>query len=159
MKENFDIISEVEKLNIRIYQLYIKLERYKDKMSETAFRYLSEKIFLVYREEFEKMYEDYGIERDQARFIRKKKRAKLIPREWWFAFRKNRAAKKFNAEVSALAKTFFDGEPQKQETAEQSKRAADATTAPPIEEDLQEIQVEFPALLLSNPEDPTEANS
>lgn len=125
MNENFDIISEVEKLNIRIYQLYIKLERYKSKMSEAAFRYLSEKIFLVYREEFEKMYEDYGIERDQARFTGKKKRAKLIPRERFFALRKNRAAKKFIAEVSELAETFFDGEPQEQEAAAQLEHTAE----------------------------------
>ncbi len=108
-----EIIKQVEDLNLKTYELFCKLDRYKDKMTETAYKYMADKLFLIYQAEFEKLYGDYDIERTRKRYELKERRAEEVPRArriWWTLFirvRKNRAATLIDEKTEIEAEGLF----------------------------------------------------
>lgn len=102
-----EILKNTETLNLEIYTLFCKLDRYKDKLTETTYRYMADKLYLLYREEFERMTANYLIERAQKKYEYKKRFGKLVPRESWLFRRKNRAAKYFFKKVCAEQNECF----------------------------------------------------
>ncbi len=120
------MIEQIEELNIKTYELYCKLDRYKDKMTETAYKYMADKLFLIYQAEFEKLYGDYDIERTRKRYELKERRYALLPRSrriWWTLFirkRKNKTAQLIEEKAELEAEDFFK-ELEKQLAAERTR--------------------------------------
>lgn len=102
-----EILKNTEVLNLEIYTLFCKLDRYKDKLTEATYRYMADKLYLLYREEFERMTANYLIERAQKKYEYKKRFGRLVPRESWLFRRKNRAAKYFFKKVCAEQNECF----------------------------------------------------
>ena len=101
------ILKKVESLNLELFMLFCKLNRYKDKLTEPTYKYMADKLYFVYREEFDRMTVNYIIEREQEKYANKKRRKKLIPHESWLFRHKNRAAKYFYKRICIEADKLF----------------------------------------------------
>lgn len=109
-----DMKNEVETLNTRFYQFWCSLDRYRDKMSDAAYVFMSEKLLEFYKEEYARIYADYKIQRAREKFEAEEKRGALVPqcwRAWWSLFllrRKNTAAKLIEDRTEFEAERFFE---------------------------------------------------
>lgn len=109
-----EILQKAETLNLEIYNLFCKLDRYKDKLVEPIYKYMSEKLCELYKEEFDRMTAQYFLDRKRERFQAQERAETLAPRRWrpWYFFglktRENEAAKLIAEEVEQETKAFFD---------------------------------------------------
>ncbi len=102
-----EILQKIELLNNNTYAMCCRLTRYKDKLTEPLYKYMADRLYTVYREEFRRIYDEYEITYEQEKYTHKKRRGKFIPREGWLFHRKNKAAKHFTNIVKAASDTFF----------------------------------------------------
>lgn len=106
-------IYELGELNISFYTLFCKYDRYKDKLSEPMAKYMADKLFSTYKEEYERIFSEYYIEREREKFEIKEKRIERIPkrwRAWWSLFiirRSNKAAKLIDKHVEKETEEYF----------------------------------------------------
>ncbi len=90
-----------------------KLDRYKDKLSEPLYKYMAERLYALYKEEFERVSEPYFLERSREKFQARERRETLTPHRWrpwyflWLKIRENRAAKLIVKEIEKETETFF----------------------------------------------------
>lgn len=111
LKIETEILKKTEALNLEIYALFCKLDRYKDKLTEPAYKFMAAQLYTLYREEFDRIFAPYEIARAQEKYAHKKRRAKFVPREGWLFRRKNRAAKHFFERIKIEAEKFFEVKP------------------------------------------------
>ena len=102
-----ETLKQYEELLLDVDMLYCKLARYKDKMTETAFKFGAGQREGLFRAEFERTFAPYRIERAQEKYEHKKRRIKFVPRETWLLHRKNLPAKYFIDGVTEDAGDFF----------------------------------------------------
>lgn len=133
MIEKINIIDKVEKLNIKFYELFSKLDRYSEKLGDQMYNFMAQKLYEVYKEEFERGYADYAIQRQCEKFQEQERFAALVPRRWkrFHLFRRqNQAANLIQTEVlletqelfRQIESKLFNGtpeEPTPQETPEE----------------------------------------
>ncbi len=133
MIEKINIIDAVEKLNIKFYELFSKLDRYSEKLGDQMYNFMAQKLYEVYKEEFERGYADYVIQRECEKFQEQERFATLVPRRWkrfGIFRRKNHAAGLIETEVLLETQELFRqiesklfnenfGEPTPQETPEE----------------------------------------
>lgn len=109
-----EILKLTESLNLEIYSLFCKLDRYKDKLSEPVYKYMSEQLYTLYKEEFDRITAPYFLERSRERFQAQERRESLAPRRWrpwyflWLKVCENHAAKLIAKEIEKETKTFFE---------------------------------------------------
>lgn len=108
-----EILKLTESLNLEIYSLFCKLDRYKDKLSEPIYKYMSERLYTLYKEEFDRITAPYFLERSRERFQAQERRETLAPHRWrpwyflWLKVRENHAAKLIVKEIEKETKAFF----------------------------------------------------
>ena len=108
-----EMLKKAETLNLEIYSLFCKLDRYKDKLSEPLYKYMAERLYALYKEEFERVSEPYFLERSREKFQARERRETLTPHRWrpWYflclKIRENRAAKLIVKEIEKETETFF----------------------------------------------------
>ena len=110
MIEKINIIDAVEKLNIKFYELFSKLDRYSEKLGDQMYNFMAQKLYEVYKEEFERGYADYAIQRECEKFQEQERFATLVPRRWkrFHLFRRqNQAADLIQTEVLLETREFF----------------------------------------------------
>ena len=106
-------IQELGELNKAFYELFCKYDQYKDKLTESMAKYMAEKLFSTYKEEFGRIFAEYYIDREREKFENGERRAELIPkrwRAWWSLFilrRRNRAAELIEEKVEKETAAFF----------------------------------------------------
>ena len=111
MELETEICQKIDPIFIDTIKLFCKLDRYKDKLTEPAYKFWANSFFTLGKEGFDRMMGDYLIVREQEKYINKKRRKKLIPREGWFFHRKNKAAKYFFAQIVEEVRKFFEEPP------------------------------------------------
>lgn len=108
-----EILKKAESLNLEIYSLCCKLDRYKDKLSEPLYKYMAERLYVLYKEEFDRLAAPYFLERSREKFQEQERRDTLEPRRWrpwyflWLKIRENRAAKLIVKQIGKETDAFF----------------------------------------------------
>lgn len=109
-----ETLKKFEGLGSDMYALFCKLDRYKDKMTEHAVKFAGGKLEWLFREEFDRIFASYILERTREKFQNRERENALTPRRWrpwyflWLKIRENRAAKLIVQEVQNDIVAFFD---------------------------------------------------
>ena len=103
-----EILKQVESLNLEMYVLFCKLDRYKDKMTDPIYKYMADQLFMLYRSEFGHMAKDYLLEREKERYETNSRRDILVPHRSWFFGIRNKAAKLIDKKVRQEADEVFE---------------------------------------------------
>lgn len=128
-----ETLKKFWELALDMYELFCKLDRYKDKMTEPAFKFAGGKLEWLFREEFDRVFAPYVLERLREKFKDQERRETLAPHRWrpwyflWLKVRENHAAKLIVKEIEKETKAFF---------ADCEKRLALLSNEPPAPQNL-----------------------
>ncbi len=102
-----EIFKKVEELNLETFVLICKIDRYKDKMTATLYKYMTEQLENIYKNEFENTTGDFLIKRKEEKYERDAREAVFTPQKSKFFCKRNRAAKLIDRKVIQEAEAFF----------------------------------------------------
>ncbi len=95
-----EIFQKVYELDLEMFLLLCKIDRYKDKMTEPIYKYMAQIHFLLYKDEMEKATEEYLMERKKARYEYESRNSIFAPERKGIFRRRNKAAKLIDKKVA-----------------------------------------------------------
>lgn len=102
-----EIFKKVEELNLETFVLICKIDRYKDKMTATLYKYMTDQLATIYKNEFENTTGDYLIKRKEEKYERDAREAVFTPQKSKYLRKRNKAAKLIDRKVIQEAEAFF----------------------------------------------------
>lgn len=109
---NIEIKTEIYKrvgtLNLETFVLFCKIARYKDKLTESMYKFMSEGLQKLYINEFKHATGEYLINRKKEIYEDEARDEMFAPRRSKFFHRRNRAAKLIDKRIEREADKYFE---------------------------------------------------